>query len=87
MKIKYEMIKREIAGETYLVPIGEAAKSYSGLFALSEAAGFIWDKIPDCADDEAVVDAVLDEYEVDRETAEADVKEFLGNLRDMGILE
>ncbi|MCF0136876.1 MAG: PqqD family protein [Oscillospiraceae bacterium] len=87
MKLKLEMIKRDIAGETYLVPIGEAAHSYNGLFALTEVAGFIWDRIPDAVSESDLVNAVLEVYEVDRATAEKDIKEFLGKLREMGIME
>ena len=86
MKIKYEFIKREIAGDVFLVPIGEAVKHYSGLFALNEVGSFIWDVLEKCEDDAAIVDAVLEEYDVPREQAEADVAEFLGKIRDMGII-
>ncbi len=86
MKINYEMIKREIVGETYLVPVGKAAHDYNGLFALSEVAGFIWDILPQCADEKEIISAVLEEYEVDEKTAENDVKEFISKLREMGII-
>lgn len=86
MKIKYEMIKREIAGETYLVPIGATLKSYNGIFALSEVAAFIWDRLPDAQDESAVVDSVIAEYEVEPETARSDVREFLAKLEEMGII-
>ena len=87
MKIKYEMIKREIAGETYLVPVGEAARKYSGLFAMTDVAAFIWDCIPQVASTDDIVKAVLDEYEVDSETAKNDVDEFMEKLKTMGVLE
>ena len=86
MKIKLEMVKRDICGETYLVPIGEAAHSYSGLFALSEVAGYIWDKLPEAKDSAEIVDLVLSEYEIDRETAEKDVQEFLAKLSEFKII-
>ena len=87
MEIKLEFVKRVIAGETLLVPIGETAKKYSGLFALSELAGFIWEALPDAASEDEIVDKILTEYEVSREEAAADTAEFLGKLREMGILE
>lgn len=87
MKIKMEFVKRMIAGETFLVPIGETAKKYSGLFALSELAGFIWEILPEAASEEEIVDKILAEYEVSHEEAAADTAEFLAKLREMGILE
>ena len=86
MKINFEFVKREIAGETFLVPIGEGAKKFSGLFALNELGAFVWDNLPEAESEEAIVDAVLEEYEVTREQAESDVGEFLGKLREMKII-
>lgn len=86
MKIKLEFVKREIAGETFLVPIGETVKQYSGLFALNEVGAFIWDKLPEAETDEEIVDMILEEYDVSRGDAAADTAEFLGKLRKMGII-
>lgn len=86
MKINYEFVKRDIAGDTFLVPIGEAVKKFSGLFALNEVGSFIWDKLPEAEDEDAVVAAVLEEYETTPDEAKADVSEFLSKLREMGII-
>lgn len=86
MKVKYEMIKREIAGEVYLVPVGEAAHKFSGLFAMTDVAAFIWDKLPEVSDENEIVAAVLEEYDVDSETARIDVEEFLGRLKEIGLM-
>lgn len=87
MTIRYEFIKRNIAGETYLVPIGEGAKRFNGLFALNGLADFLWDHIPEADSEAALVDAVLEEYDVTREVAEKDTAEFLDRLRKMGIID
>lgn len=86
MEIKKELIKREIAGDCILVPVGKTVYENNGLFALNELASFIWDRLPDAKDAEDIVSAVLDEYEIDRESAEKDVAEFLGKLREFGII-
>ena len=87
MKILYEFVARNIAGEDFLVPIGEAAKRYSGLFALNELGAFLWKHLPDARDENELVELILNEYDVDRETAAADTAEFLQELRKMNILE
>ena len=87
MKIRYEFVARSIAGEHFLVPVGEAARQFSGMFAMNELGAFLWEAIPGAADEEELVDRVLDEYEVDRDTAEQDVREFLEHLRKIGILD
>ena len=87
MKLRYELVLRNVAGETILVPIGEAAKKYSGLFAVNELGAFLWERIPEAESEAALVNLVLEDYEVSREEAEQDVQEFLGKLREMGLLD
>ena len=87
MKLKLEFVKRVIAGETFLVPIGEGAKKHSGLFALNEVGSFIWDKLPEAQTESEIVDAILGEYEVSRDEAAADTAEFLDKLRKMEIID
>lgn len=86
MEIKKELIKREIAGDCILVPVGKSTLDSNGLFALNELAAFIWDILPGVNSEEEIVSKVLDEYDVDRETAEKDVSEFICKLKELGIL-
>lgn len=86
MEIKKELLKREIAGESFLVPLGKTVYDTNGLYVLTELGAFIWDLLPDAKDADQIVTAILGEYEVDEATARADTLEFLDKLRDMGIL-
>ena len=86
MKIKKELIKREIAGDTILVPVGKTVYESNGLFILNELGGFLWDLLPEAENEAALVAAVLREYEVDEATARQDIAEFLEKLRQMNIL-
>lgn len=86
MIIKKELIKRQIAGDTILVPVGKTVLESNGLFMLNELGAFIWDMLP-CAESEAdICKAVLDQYDVPMERAQQDVSEFLEKLRSMGII-
>ncbi|MBQ6266137.1 MAG: PqqD family protein [Clostridia bacterium] len=85
MKSNYEFVKREIAGEYFLVPIGKAAKVFDGIIAINELGAFIFDCVPECADVEAVTDRILERYDTDRETALQDVRAFFDALRAAGI--
>ena len=86
MKIKKELIKREIAGDTILVPVNETVYDSNGLFVLNELASFIWDMLPNVNSEEEIVDAILNEYEVEKEEAEKDIKEFMEKLQKMEII-
>ena len=47
MEIKKELIKRDIAGDTVLVPVGKTVMENNGLFILNELGAFIWDMLPE----------------------------------------
>lgn len=87
MKIKNGFAKRDIAGSTIVVPVGSTAKEFNGMITLNESGSFIWDCfLKDISIDEAV-EAVLAEYDVEREKAQADVERFVNMLKDNNIIE
>lgn len=86
MKIKKELVKRDIAGDTILVPVGRTVYEGNGLFVLNEQGSFLWDRLEEAQTEEDLLQAVLAEYEVTEEVARADIRTFLEKLRDMKIL-
>lgn len=86
MIIKKEVIKREIAGDTILVPVGQTVYEANGLFVLNELGAFLWDRLEAAGTEEDLLRAVLDAYEVAPDVAAADIREFLEDLRSLGIL-
>lgn len=86
MIIKKELIKREIAGDTILVPVGKSVYDSNGLYLLNELGAFIWDLLPDAESEEDIYAAVMAQYEVPAETVKKDVLEFLQTLQEMGVL-
>lgn len=81
------MIHREIAGEHLLIPVGETALKVKGMVTLSESGLLLWQRLQTECTREELVAALLAEYEVDRETAAADVQAFLAQMEKVGILE
>ena len=86
MIIKKELIKRVIAEDTILVPVGTTVYSAKGLFILNELGSFIWDLLPEAESAEDICKAVLEAYEVSEEEAIRDIHEFLDKLREMEII-
>lgn len=86
MIIKKELIKREIAGDTILVPVGKTVFDSNGLFVMNELGAFIWDILPQVDSEEEICKAVLEEYEVSPEEAAKDIAEFLDKLRQLDII-
>ena len=86
MTIKKELIKRDIAGDTVLVPVGKTVYDSNGLFILNELGAFLWDLLPAAEDEDFLVAAVLREYEAEEAEVRRDITEFLEKLRQMNIL-
>ena len=86
MEVKKQLVLREIAGDYALIPVGDTVIKNNGLFSLSETVARIWALLPQADGAEQLVDALLEEYDVDRETLEQDVNEFLNQLRQLEIL-
>lgn len=86
MKVNGELILREIAGENILIPVGATALRIQGMISLTESGVLLWNRLQTECTEEDLVDAVLEEYDVDRETAEADVQAFLNQLRALELL-
>lgn len=77
---------RQILDEVIAVPTGDAGKVFSGIISLNELGSFLFEVLREEQNEESLVQAVLDEYEVDPGTALADVREFLAALRAAGLL-
>ncbi len=86
MKIVKEFILREIAGECILIPTGETTQEFNGLITISETAKFIWQNLEVVDSLDELVDRLLDEYEIDKETATKDAVEFIGTLMSNGFI-
>ena len=87
MKIEKNFILRQIAGDYIIIPTGKTSLTFNGMITLNEQGAFLWQKLYSEITEEQLVDALLAEYETDRQTAQADVAEFLDILRQYKMLE
>lgn len=86
MTIKKQLVKRNIAGDVILVPVGDSSLTLKGLITLNETAEFIWDRLADAADAAELAAALYEEYEIDAATAKNDVDEILAQFRELEII-
>ena len=87
MKISKEFILREIAGEYILVPVGKTALTFNGLVTVNEVGALIWGMLEKGSAVSTIVNGILDEYDVDEQTATADVLEFISYLKSNNIID
>ena len=86
MKIKKKFLLREVMGENILVPVGDSDTTFNGIASLNEIGVFIWQNIESAKDEDELLQRILDEYEVDKDVAKADLDEFLGKLKAVDII-
>lgn len=86
MKLKKEFLLREIMGDTILVPINKSTSKFDGLITINPVGKFIWENIESSKDEDELLQKILDEYEVEKEVAKADLDEFLQTLKDAEII-
>lgn len=86
MHIVSGFVVRQIAGETIAIPSGPAAQALSGLLALNGSGKLLFDLLQSPQTEDSLVQALLEEYEIDTDTAREDVAEFLDILRQNDVL-
>ena len=87
MKLSSEFLLRQLADSWIVLPFGGATVDFNGMLTLNESGAFLWKKLEQGSDREALIRALLAEYDVDSATATADVDAFLEKLSSAGCLE
>ena len=83
---KENVVLREIAGETLLVPICEELADLERLFCLNEVGGFIWQLLDPSLNVDGLATAVFNEFDSVKETVENDLKDLIAQLLDAGLV-
>ena len=87
MKARDGFILRNIAGEYVLMPKGDNIKTFRGTVLMNELSVFVWNQLQAPASREELLARVLDRYEIDEQTAAADLDRLTENMISAGILE
>ena len=87
MKINQDFTLQKVGGSHVAVAVGETSKKFHGMIRLNETGAFLWGLMAerDCTEED-LVEALLAEYEIDRDTATADVRRMLDSLKGYPIL-
>ena len=85
MKLKSDFVTHTIEDTQFLLSVG--GKSFNGIVGNNETAAFIIDRLQNDVTKEEIVDAMLEEYDADRETVQKDVERILDTLRKINAIE
>ncbi|MBQ1337133.1 MAG: PqqD family protein [Thermoguttaceae bacterium] len=81
MKLDKNFVLRRVVDNAVLVPFGQKMIDFNGMISLNKVGAFLAEKLQEETTLEALVAAVVEKYDVDAETAAADVSRFLDELR------
>jgi len=81
-----DIISRNIAGETILVPIRGNLADMQYIFTLNSVGVFIWDHINGEYKLAEILDMLLENFETTREQAEIDTLEFIAQVMEKGLI-
>ena len=87
MKIKEGFVLREVAGQAVVIAVGKASESFHGMINLNSTGKVIWTGIQDGQTEEEIVKNITDQYEVESERAEKDVKQMIQKMYEVGVIE
>ncbi|MBR6202517.1 MAG: PqqD family protein [Bacteroidaceae bacterium] len=88
MKTKKGFEVRNVCGENIVIAHGVENIDFTKVITLNESAAYIWKKVEGKEfTEEDMVDALMAEYEVGKEQAQADVKKLAASWIEAGLVE
>lgn len=87
MQINQDFTIQKVGDNYVAVPVGETSRTFHGMIRLNETGAFLWKLLAQKdRTEEELVDALVATYEVERGTAETDVRHILGIMKENKIL-
>ena len=87
MKIKKGFILRDMGEYSVVIASGETLKKYNCMITLNQSGKLLWKTLETGADFDQLLKTMLDEYEVDENTAKEHIQAFINKLQGAEILE
>jgi hypothetical protein len=81
-----EIVSREIAGETVVVPICRGVGDLDSIFTFNGMGSWLWSLLAEQRSERELAELVAGRFAVEREAARADVRNFLVELREAGLV-
>lgn len=87
MKRSKDFLLQNVGGQDILVPTGAKVMDMNALVTLNATARRVWELLADDCSMEYLAADIAEEFDVDPETARADVQVFLDDLGKFGLIE
>ncbi|MBR5179713.1 MAG: PqqD family peptide modification chaperone [Lachnospiraceae bacterium] len=87
MVAKKGFVLRNVVDEHILMPTGDNIGVFGGSVVMNDVSAFIWEKLQNPISKEDLLQAVLDEFDVEKDAAEADLDALLAQLKEYGVID
>jgi len=84
---KDKIAGRNIAGESFLIPLCGQPSDMENIFVLNPLADFIWQRLDGQQTLTAILAAIVENFDVEDERALGDMTDFIGQLLQSGLIE
>jgi methyltransferase-like protein len=81
-----DIVTRKTGSEYVLVPVANNIADMNSVYTLNETGAFIWELMDGTRNVEEIINRFVEEYNIDSETATADIFEFAENLKEYLII-
>ena len=87
MKIKNNFEMVTIGDDYILVPVGDEMDKFNGTVVLNDVSAFLIENLKTDRTEKELTDLMVEEYDVDRDTALSDIRASIEKMKDLGILD
>lgn len=81
MKLKYNFIVRNVAGQAVALAIGNEDNKFNGMIKLNSVGEFIFNLLENDITTDEIVNKITENYEVSAEEARSSIEAYLETLR------
>lgn len=86
MKIKNGFILKKVMG-SFMIVCTDDTFNVNGMQTLNETGAFLWNALLEDTTEDALLEKMLAEYDVDEATAKNDISSFVAALKKSNLLE
>ena len=87
MKLKYNFVVRNVAGQAVALAVGGDNKKFNGMIKLNSVGEYIFRLLENDITEDEIVSKLTQDYEVSAEDARTALRDFLETLKASDILE
>ncbi|HBC77690.1 MAG TPA: PqqD family protein [Bacteroidales bacterium] len=80
------IVTRKTGSEYVLVPVANNIADMNSVYTLNESGAFIWELIDGKRNAQEIINKLMEEYDIDRDSAEKDVLSFINDMSNYLII-